>query len=75
LKRAAIYKILKAVKEGKNTDDQRHLNSKKTKRTPALIASVAAAVEEDRRQTIKALATAMVCPHRSFSVSSMMTLT
>jgi histone-lysine N-methyltransferase SETMAR len=58
LKRAAIYKILNAVKEGKNTDDQRHLNGKKTKRTPALITSVSAAVEEDRRQTITALATA-----------------
>ncbi len=38
--------------------DQRHLNSKKTVLTLALIASVAAAVEDDRRVCIEALATA-----------------
>jgi histone-lysine N-methyltransferase SETMAR len=44
------------VKKGETTADQRHLNSKKNVRTPALIASVAAAVEDDRRVSIEALA-------------------
>jgi histone-lysine N-methyltransferase SETMAR len=56
LKKTAIYAILKKVKAGKNTDDQRHLNPKKTVRTASLIASIAAAVEADRRQCIKSLA-------------------
>jgi hypothetical protein len=45
LKKTAIYAIIKKVKKGETTADQRHLNSKKTVRTPALIASVAAAVK------------------------------
>ncbi len=56
LKKTAIYAILKKVKAGKNTDDQRHLNPKKTVRTASLIASIAAAIEADRRQCIKSLA-------------------
>ncbi len=58
LKKTAIYAIINKVKKGETTDDQRHLNSKKTVQTLALIASVAAAVEEDRRVCIEALATA-----------------
>ena len=58
LKRTQIYDILKKVKEGKNTDDQRHKNPKKTVRTAAMIASVAAAIEEDRRRDIRSLASA-----------------
>ena len=58
LKKTAIYAIIKKVKKGETTADQRPLNSKKTVRTPALIASVAAAVEDDRRVSIEALAAA-----------------
>jgi histone-lysine N-methyltransferase SETMAR len=56
LKRTQIYQIIKEVKEGKNTADQRHSNSKKTKRTCDVVAAVAAAIEEDRRQTLRGLA-------------------
>jgi hypothetical protein len=58
LKKTSIYAIISKVKKGETTEDQRHLNSKKTVRTPALIVSVTAAVEEDRRICIEALATA-----------------
>jgi hypothetical protein len=44
--------IIKAVKEGKNTADQRHSSAKKTKRT----ASITAAIEKDRRITVRELA-------------------
>ena len=54
--RATIYRIIKAVKDGENTDNQRKFNATKTKRTQSLIASVAAAVEEDRRVSIEDLA-------------------
>jgi histone-lysine N-methyltransferase SETMAR len=52
----SIYYILKKVKEGKSTDDQRHLNAKKTKRTAAIVAAVAADVAVDRRVSCKDLA-------------------
>jgi hypothetical protein len=58
LQKTAIYEIIKKVKAGKDTADQRHLNPKKTVRIAALITSVAAAVEEDRRVTIETLAAA-----------------
>ncbi len=58
LKKTAIYAIIKKVKNRETTDDQRHLNGKKTVQTPALIASVAAVIEEDRQLSIEALATA-----------------
>ncbi len=59
LKKKSIYAIINKVKKGETTADQRHLNSKKTVWTLALIASVAAAVEDDRRVCIEALATAI----------------
>ncbi len=34
LKKTAIYAIIKKVKNGETTNDQRHLNSKKNVRTP-----------------------------------------
>ena len=37
--RKQIYNILKHVKYGKNTDDQRHFNAKKTKQTLSLVAT------------------------------------
>ncbi len=52
----SIYYILKKVKEGKSTDDQRHLNAKKTKRTAAIVAAVAADVAVERRVSCKDLA-------------------
>jgi hypothetical protein len=58
LKKTSIYAIINKVKKGETTADQRHLNSKKTVGTLALIASVTAAVEDDRRVCIEALATA-----------------
>ena len=54
--RATIYRIIKAVKDSKNTDDQLKFNTTKTKRTQSLIASVSAAVEEDRQVSIEDLA-------------------
>jgi hypothetical protein len=48
MKRTQIYNILKRVKEGKPAADQRHLDSKRKRRTPVCIADVAANIEEDR---------------------------
>jgi hypothetical protein len=56
LKKTAIYAILKKVKSGKITEDQRRFNPKKTVQTASLIASVAAAIEEDRHLSVKYLA-------------------
>jgi hypothetical protein len=52
LQKTAIYAIIKKVKASKNTSDQRHLNRKKTVRNAALIASVVATVEQDRRLSV-----------------------
>jgi hypothetical protein len=49
LKKTQTYKILKQVKMGKN---QRGFTKQKTKMTTDLIASVAAAIAEDRRVSI-----------------------
>ncbi len=56
--KTAIYNILKKVKAGETTDDQRHLDAKKTKRTQDIIAAVAADVNADRRVMCMDLATA-----------------
>jgi hypothetical protein len=56
LKKTAIYAILKKVKSGKTTEDQRRFNPKKTVRTASLIASVAAAIEDDHHLSVKYLA-------------------
>jgi histone-lysine N-methyltransferase SETMAR len=58
LQKTAIYAIIKKVKAGESTADLRHLNPKKTVRTPELIASVAAIVEEDRRLSMDKIAAA-----------------
>jgi hypothetical protein len=58
LKKTQIYEILKRVKMGKKTDDQRGVKTPKTAMTADLIASVSAAVTEDRQVTIQALAKA-----------------
>jgi hypothetical protein len=51
-----INRIIKAVKERKTTSDLRQSNTKKTKRTDDVMAAVAAAVETDRRLTIREIA-------------------
>jgi hypothetical protein len=51
LKKMQIYEILKRVKMGKNTDDQRGVKMPKTAMTANLIASVSAASTEDCRVT------------------------
>ncbi len=58
LQKTAIYAIIKNVKAGESTADMRHLNRKKTVRIPELIASVAAAIEEDHRLSMEAIAIA-----------------
>ena len=56
LKKTAIYDIMKKVKEGKNTEDLRGINTPKRVRSAAVIASVSAAVAADRRITVRELA-------------------
>ncbi len=68
LKKTASSAIIKKVKNGENTDDQRHLKVKKMVMTPALIASVVAAIEEDHWLSIKAVATAHGTPFPPFTL-------
>ena len=56
LKKTAIYDIMKKVKEGKNTEDLRGINTPKCVRSADVIASVSAAVAADRWVTIRELA-------------------
>jgi DNA-binding transcriptional regulator YhcF (GntR family) len=56
LSRSQINRRIKAVKEGKSTSDQRYSNAKKTKRTEDVVAAVAATVEQNRRLTVRELA-------------------
>jgi len=58
LKIRAFYRILKEIKAGKNTDDQRRFNQKKRTRTATLIAAVADDTEADRRICVRTLASA-----------------
>ena len=58
MKRTQIYDIIKKVKAGKTTTDLRHLNAKKTVRSPAFVADIAADIKKDRRVTIRKLALA-----------------
>jgi hypothetical protein len=52
----SLYKILKKIKAGESTMDQRRFSATKTMRSAALIAAVAADFEADRRIGIKSLA-------------------
>ena len=61
--RATIYRIMKSVKNGKNTDNQCKFNATKIKRNQSLIAVVATAVEEDRQVIIVDLAGAHGVSH------------
>jgi histone-lysine N-methyltransferase SETMAR len=54
----SLYKILKKIKAGEPTVDQRRFNAKKTIRSPTLIAAVAADIEADRRIGMHRLASA-----------------
>jgi histone-lysine N-methyltransferase SETMAR len=56
LSKSQINRIIKAVKEGKLTSDQRYSNAKKTKRTEDVVAAVTTAVEKKRRLTVRELA-------------------
>jgi len=58
LTRNQIYRIIQSVKDGKNTEEQRPLKTKKTKRALDLAAAVAAAVEEDAHLNFDDLAAA-----------------
>ena len=58
LKKTQIYAILKNVKEGKPTEDQRKLNGRRKVRNPAFVADVAADIEKNRRVTVRKLALA-----------------
>jgi hypothetical protein len=55
LKKTQIYAIIKNVKEGKPTSDQRKSNGTRKIRSLAFIANVAAAIEKDRRLTVRQL--------------------
>jgi hypothetical protein len=44
MSKSQINRIIKAVKEGKNTTDQCHSSAKKTKRSGDVLASIAAAI-------------------------------
>jgi ABC-type Fe3+-citrate transport system substrate-binding protein len=52
LKKTQIYKIIKAVKEGKVTEDQRQHNRRRKVRSPDFVAEIATEVEDDQRITI-----------------------
>jgi hypothetical protein len=69
IKRTQIYDILKKVKDGKLAADQRHLNSKRKKRTPAFMADVAADIENDRQVTLNKLARAHGVSKRMISLT------
>lgn len=56
LTKSSIYRIIRLVKAGKDTDDQRHQNAKKTKRTPQAIDAVVAAIKEDAQISVDRLA-------------------
>jgi hypothetical protein len=58
LKKIQIYKIIKAVKEGKVTEDQRQHNRRRKVRSPDFVAEIATEVEDDQRITIRKLAAA-----------------
>jgi hypothetical protein len=51
-----INRIIKAVKEGKNTSDLPQSSTKKTKRTGNALASITATVENDWWITVRELA-------------------
>jgi hypothetical protein len=67
LQKTASYAIIKKVKAGESTADMSHLNPKMTMRTPELITSVAAAIEEDCRLSLQTIAAARGISEKRFS--------
>ncbi len=53
-----IYRVIKAVKEGKTTSDRDHLQPKKMKWTCNVVASTTAAVKKDQQMIVHEPATA-----------------
>ena len=58
LKKTAIFVTIKKFRAGKNTEDQRYINLKKTKIISYQIAAVAANIKEDLCVGIKKIALA-----------------
>lgn len=58
LSESQINRIIRAVKLGENTEDRRKESAKKTVRTMELVAAVSAAIKEDRRLSVSAIAQA-----------------
>ncbi len=58
MSKSAIYKIINKVKAWETTQDKRHLNPKKTKRTVDIIPAMAADVKADHHITCRDLASA-----------------
>jgi hypothetical protein len=56
LKKTQIYKIIKAVKEGKTTVDQWQNNGRRKMKSPDFVARVVTEVEVDRQTTVEKLA-------------------
>ena len=67
LKKTAIYDIIKKVKAGNNTDDQRRFNAKNTKRTAEKIEEISASIESNRRISIQELTSACGLSYGSVS--------
>jgi hypothetical protein len=66
LRSSQIYQIIKQARARKSTDDQRHLNPKKTVHTANLITSVATVTADDRRIDTRSLAAAHEVCLRTF---------
>jgi hypothetical protein len=57
LRRSAIYEILRKVKAGQSTEDQRRFNAKKkTVRTQKVVAALAEAIKADNSLSVRQLA-------------------
>ena len=69
--RATIYCIIKAVKDGENTDDQRKFNATKTKRTQSLILLSPLPWRKTDGLALKTLLGPMGCHMEPFSTSFM----
>ena len=57
LSSSQVYRLIKCIKEGKDTTDKRGKDTTKTFRTADFIESMKAEVEADRRITVEKLAT------------------
>ena len=71
LHKSTINTIINKVKAGKNTNDQRHLKAKMTKRTQDLIAAVASTVDKDAWVTVQYLTLEIRCLLAQFLPSCM----